>query len=139
MKKKFIAIFLALIVGAILAMPIFPIKKMESDDKEIYVLQTGVFENYENALEQQKQLKDAVIIKNENEYRVLVGASKSEIGLQKIENILKEKEIPYYKKKIAIQDEKDIVTKYNLLLDKTDDADSILLLNRKILEKMAGL
>ena len=140
--KKLIPIFLALLIGAILALPVLKIDFQKLEKKEIselYVLQTGVFTSLNNAIEEQKKISNSIIYKDQDQYRVLVGASSSEYGLEKIEHILQEEEIHYYKKKLSITDQNEFLLKYNLMLEKTNDKDSIKLLNQKILEKMMEL
>ena len=57
--------------------------------------------------------------------------------LEKIESILKERNIHYYKKKMVIIDKDiDLFEKYNLLLENATSEEVVLLLNQKILESM---
>ena len=90
MKKKLVSIGLALLTGAVLAIPALSIKKEQEQigEAEVYVLQTGVFEDYQNALENQEKMSNAIILEDEGIYRVIVGASTKESGLEKIESIL---------------------------------------------------
>lgn len=139
MKKKLISIGLAILTGAVLAIPALSIKKEQEQigEAEVYVLQTGVFENYQNALENQEKMNNAIILEDEGIYRVIVGASTKESGLEKIESILKEKNIHYYKKKMVIVEQDiELFEKYNLLLENATSDEVVLLLNQKILESM---
>lgn len=139
MKKKLISIGLAILTGAVLAIPALSIKKEQEQigEAEVYVLQTGVFENYQNALENQEKMNNAIILEDEGIYRVVVGASTKESGLEKIESILKEHNIHYYKKKMVIVEQDiELFEKYNLLLENATSDEVVLLLNQKILESM---
>ena len=101
------------------------------------MLQTGVFENYQNALENQEKMNNAIILEDEGIYRVVVGASTKESGLEKIESILKEHNIHFYKKKMVIVEQDiELFEKYNLLLENATSDEVVLLLNQKILESM---
>ena len=82
-------------------------------------------------------MSNAIILEDEGIYRVIVGASTKESGLEKIESILKERNIHYYKKKMVIIDKDiDLFEKYNLLLENATSEEVVLLLNQKILESM---
>jgi len=142
MKKKIIAIALAILTGVILSFPVFKNQQKEIKPLEpitMYVLQTGVYNNYENALKEQQKVEGSVIYQDGSYYRVLVGASKKESGLEKIENLLKEAGIHYYKKEISFFESKESFEDYNLMLEKVETKETILLLNKKILEQMEGL
>mgnify|MGYP003311921471 CR=1 FL=1 len=138
MKKKILVILFACFCGVALALPALSLTKKESvlSTVHLYVLQTGVFNKLENAIEQQKQYENAIIYPDSGQYRVLVGASTKESELKKIEKILQEQDIHYYKKEIQVIETSDLINKYNLLLENTDDEATIKLLNRKILERM---
>lgn len=141
MKKKIIVIILAILVGCLLAFFTLTKTKLSSSKKDyisMTVLQTGVFSNYENALQQKNRFDNAIIYYDQEHYLVLVGASTDESGLAKIEKILNEKNISFYKKKIQIlEEEKNLFLKYNMLLEKAQNEETVLLLNQKILEKMS--
>ncbi len=137
MKKKLKILLLAVGIGVVLALPLLEVPDLNQNNTiDFYVLQTGVFSDYDNAKEAQSKVSNAYIFQDGFEYRVLVGAAKREEDLLKIEQTLKEKEIPYYKKVLQIANENETLEKYNLLLEKTNDEKSISLLNRKILEEM---
>lgn len=138
MKKKVLIILLAVLSGSLLAFPVLTSKKIQKEPTvfSLYVLQTGVYSSYENALEDSLKNKNSIIYQDDGMYRVLVGASINESGLEKIESALKEEEIHYYKKKLMVVKEDDLLQKYNLMLEKTEEKEVILLLNQKILEKM---
>ena len=140
MKKKLLFIILALTIGATLAFFTLFYLEPANDSKEtlaLKVLQTGVYASYENALDAKETLKNAIVYEDNGLYRVLVGASTTESGLEKVEAIMKRKGIHYYKKDLIIEkSDQDLFYKYNMMLEKTNEEEVILLLNTRILEKM---
>lgn len=141
MKKKIVIICLAILIGIILSFPIFPLKKENTSMTPVtlFVLQTGVFTDYENAVKEKVKIKDSIVYQDGSYFRVLVGASKNEEGLKKIEKVLEEQNIHYYKKEISFLEEEKSLENYNLMLEKVEEKETILLLNKKILEQMEGL
>ncbi len=139
-KKKIMIILLAITIGGVLAF--FTLSRIERKNKTenvitLTVLQTGVFSDYENAVEQKESLNNAIILEDNGLYRVIVGASTNESGLSKIEKILESQKIHYYKKEITVlESDSEQFSKYNLLLEKANSEESVLLLNQKILESM---
>lgn len=141
MKKKILIICLAILMGIALSFPIFPLKKENTSMTPVtlFVLQTGVFTDYENAVKEKAKVKDSIIYQDGSYFRVLVGASKKEEGLEKIKKVLEEQNIHYYKKEISFLENGKNIEDYNLMLDKVEEKETILLLNKKILEQMEGL
>ena len=140
MKKNLTFIFLSIITGARLSFCVlFSLKKNEEDPGTLVVsvLQTGIYTSYENAVNAAKNFEPSIIYPEEGKYLVLVGASTTTTGLEKIENILNSKGIHYYKKDLLINEkEKSLFLKYNMLLEKATEEETIILLNSRILEKM---
>lgn len=139
-KKKIMIILLAITIGGVLAF--FTLSRIERKNKAenvitLTVLQTGVFSDYENAVEQKESMNNAIILEDNGLYRVIVGASTNESGLSKIEKILESQKIHYYKKELTVlESDSEQFSKYNLLLEKANSEESVLLLNQKILESM---
>ena len=133
-------ILLAITIGGVLAF--FTLSRIERKNKTenvitLTVLQTGVFSDYENAVEQKESMNNAIILEDNGLYRVIVGASTNESGLSKIEKILESQKIHYYKKEITVlESDSEQFSKYNLLLEKANSEESVLLVNQKILESM---
>ena len=140
MKKKMFVVLLAIFVGGTLAFftfSRFEKRKNTEDYISLTVLQTGVFHDYENALEQKESLEHAIILEDQDMYRVIVGASMNSNGLSKIEKILADQNIHYYKKELTVlESDVELFSKYNLLLEQASSDESVLLLNQKILESM---
>ena len=102
----------------------------------MFVLQLGIFKNYDNAFEKKQSVKGSIIYQNNDVYYVLAGVSKEETGLYKIEEYLKKENISYYKKQMIISYDADNLEKYNLLLQKTSDVETIKTLNEKVLKEV---
>ena len=140
MKKNLIFAALSIFIGAVLSFCVlFSLKQNEEDSGTLLVnvLQTGVYSSYENALNAAQNFEPSIIYPQEGKYLVLVGASTTLTGLEKVESVLKNKGIHYYKKNLLIDEkEKSLFLKYNMLLEKATEEETILLLNGRILEKM---
>lgn len=137
MKKKILIILMAIVVGAVLALPTLSMASKDSSKKEnMFVLQLGIFKNYDNAFEKKQSVKGSIIYQNKDVYYVLAGISKEETGLYKIEEYLKKENISYYKKQMIISYDADNLEKYNLLLQKTSDVETIKTLNEKVLKEV---
>lgn len=137
MKKKILIILVAIAVGAVLALPTLSMASKDSSKKEnMFVLQLGIFKNYDNAFEKKQSVKGSIIYQNKDVYYVLAGISKEETSLYKIEEYLKKENISYYKKQMIISYDADNLEKYNLLLQKTSDVETIKTLNEKVLKEV---
>ena len=130
MKKKILIILVAIAVGAVLALPTLSMSSKDSSKKEnMFVLQLGIFKNYDNAFEKKQSVKGSIIYQNNDVYYVLAGVSKEE-------EYLKKENISYYKKQMIISYDADNLEKYNLLLQKTSDVETIKTLNEKVLKEV---
>lgn len=137
MKKKILIILMAIAVGAVLALSTLSMSSKDSSKKEnMFVLQLGIFKSYDNAFEKKQSVKGSIIYQNNDVYYVLAGVSKEETGLYKIEEYLKKENISYYKKQMIISYDADNLEKYNLLLQKTSDVETIKTLNEKVLKEV---
>lgn len=137
MKKKILIILMAIAVGAILALPTLSMTSKDGSKKEnMFVLQLGIFKNYDNAFEKKQSVKGSIIYQNKDVYYVLAGVSKEETNLYKIEEYLQNENISYYKKQMIISYDPDNLEKYNLLLQKTSDVETIKTLNEKVLKEV---
>ncbi len=137
MKKKILTILIAIAVGAILALPTLSMASKDSSKKEnMFILQLGIFKNYDNAFEKKQSVKGSIIYQNKDVYYVLAGVSKEETNLYKIEEYLQNENISYYKKQMIISYDPDNLEKYNLLLQKTNDVETIKTLNEKVLKEV---
>lgn len=96
----------------------------------MYVLQAGVYDKYQNAIKKRDTI-DGVIYKYNNQFLVLKGASLTEEGINKISKCLPEK---YFKKKLMVaSNDVSKIRKYQDILSVTEDYESILYINKRIL------
>lgn len=138
MKKKIFIIILAIFSGAILSfVTLYNYQKKEKVDidETLTILQTGIYKEYKNALKEQSKVDGSIVLRDSDYYVVIAGASTSKAGLTKVESMLNNQGIHYYKKEITLNVSSEL-KKYNMLLDKTVDQKSISLLNQKILESI---
>ncbi len=101
LKKYFIAVISALLVGGLLAMYIFSSKTTDdevfaiSDLNKVYLFQMGVYSNLENASDSINELHSA-IVKEYNNYYYVYGAIYSDTYLVNIlKNYYDEEKIDY--------------------------------------------
>ena len=142
MSKKIILILLAICIGAFLSfITLFYLKPLKNaEDSKLTVFQTGAYSSYENALANKEKFSDAVILKDGELYRVLVGAATSEEGITKIAKVLTSKNIHYYQKSLNVSvSSNDLIYKYNMLLERATDDQVILEINKQILTKVAKI
>ena len=139
MKRSFIFIAMAIIIGFILAGIVLICISFEVHSLEIvdmYVLQAGVYDKYQNAVKKRDSV-EGIIYKYNNQYLVLKGVSLTENGINKISGCLSQK---YYKKRLnVVSNDVSKIRKYQSILDVTTDEDSILYLNKKILALVGDL
>lgn len=137
MKKKLILIVFALFLGGIMAFITY--QKFKGFDGEILgdvtLYQLGVYESYENALAKKESFTGSLVVNKDNMYQVIGAIVKSEACAKKIEELLSEENITYYKKKIMLNEEDTkMVENYELLMEKADNADTLELINQELLK-----
>ncbi len=139
MKTKIFVILLAGLTGLILSFPIL-VKSKKEENILMYILQIGAFEAKENAFQKQTEYPNSIIYKDNDLYRVIIGASTDQEALEKMKDLVKNEQINFYQKQIQISSENEkLLQDYNLLLKNATDEDTIRLLNQKILEKMVNV
>ncbi len=134
MKKKLYSIFLALLLGGIMAF--ITIKKFSFASKTytVSIYQLGVYKNYDNALSKALNAKGAIIVSKDDTYQVIGAIASSTSSKNKLENLLKEEELNYYEKMITLDEEsKKTIDEYELLINKTDDLEVLKKLNEQLL------
>lgn len=138
--KKIIVIFLAFLCGGALGIgTLFFVNKEQKtiQESKIYALQIGRFLNLENAFKKQKELPSSIVVQDDDSYLVLAGISLTPNNIEKMESILKERKIPYYKKEMNIDFENlEEVKRYSILLEKASEEETVLFLNQKLLESV---
>ena len=135
MNKK--VIFLMALMGVCFASFLvikYKNKEIEQLNTEtIYLLQIGAYENYENVVKVTKTLPSYVIIEENGKTKIIIGITKDNNNLEKLkqnyENIYVREE------QIDNQEFLDYLTKYDYLLNETNNFEAIEEINNKVLNK----
>lgn len=138
MRKNFIYIFLALIIGALFAFYVFKgINITLADsirDNFVNFYQIGVFRKYNNAYKLHDKYPESKIFKDESFYYVYIGmAYDEEIGLF-YEKYYQTNNINYYKKRVKINGKcLSKIKDYEKLVNKNMKDDLISSYNKNVL------
>lgn len=143
MKKYFVPFSVSLLVG--IAFAYFIIHQYESLDgvtvsalaSEIYYVQRGVYSDRENMENNMREFTNYIYNVEDNMYHTYIGVSKYRENAEKIQNIYKAEEIETIIKNKIIdsKDFMEILSRYDDILKKTDDAESIKVITRQTLAK----
>lgn len=135
MNKK--ALLIVMLMGIVFAS--FLLYKYKSKDKGIvntetvYLIQIGAYQNYENVVKVTKTLPNYVIIEEDGTAKIIVGITKDNNNLEKLkqnyENIYIREE------QIDNKEFLDYLTKYDYLLNETNNNETIEEINHKVLNK----
>lgn len=106
MKKFFITIFIAVLVGSLFGY--YAYKNLMSKDNTLptmyeettYAIQAGVFDNYDNALILANEYA-GIIVPDESKYRVYLAITAGTNNLGLLKNYYDEQGISYYVKEIS--------------------------------------
>lgn len=135
MNKK--ALLIVMLMGIVFAS--FLLYKYKNKDKGIvntetvYLIQIGAYQNYENVVKVTKTLPNYVIIEEDGTAKIIVGITKDNNNLEKLkqnyENIYIREE------QIDNKEFLDCLTKYDYLLNETNNSETIKEINHKVLNK----
>lgn len=135
MNKK--ALLIVMLMGIVFAS--FLLYKYKNKDKGIvntetvYLIQIGAYQNYENVVKVTKTLPNYVIIEEDGTAKIIVGITKDNNNLEKLkqnyENIYIREE------QIDNKEFLDYLTKYDYLLNETNNNETIKEINHKVLNK----
>lgn len=137
MKKKLLSLFIAIFLGG--AMAYITYKKFMSYENltTIYAYQTGIYNNYSNALANAEKLNGSIIINDNNQFLVIAAVAPSTTSKEKIEYLLQNENIDYYQKQLSLKTNlKKDLSYYEQALNQTNDLDTLKQLNQKLLEKL---
>lgn len=143
MKKYLMITFIAVLVGGLFAFYMFyGIDKTVADviknNDHITVFQSGVFKDEENALIEKNKYEQAIIIKDENLYRVYIGVSYDEEVTLAYENYFKKNNYDYYCKKLEVSDNYlTNLKKYEELIKRSFNEDIYININKDLLAKLS--
>ena len=135
MNKK--ALLIVMLMGIVFAS--FILYKYKNKDKGIvntetvYLIQIGAYQNYENVVKVTKTLPNYVIIEENETAKIIVGITKDNNNLEKLkqnyENIYIREE------QIDNKEFLEYLTKYDYLLNETNNYEIIEEINHKVLNK----
>ncbi|MGI6330142.1 MAG: hypothetical protein ACOXZR_04845 [Bacilli bacterium] len=146
MKQTIIYIILAIIVGLVLGKYMFNQydKKIQEAFLEkdcIYILQQGVYQDEKNIKGNIKEIKDYLIVLEENFYHVYVGMTKKKENAYKMEEVYTKMGNDIYIKEIEINVGPflEILKQYDLLLGEVNQKKDILEIQKQVLNKYKEL
>ena len=138
--------YLKIIIGAILIGSLFAylfykdifdsVEALTNKEYEISLFQFGVFKNYDNALNYQKNFASTIIYEDDEGYfRVIGGVAYHKENVVKLEAYFTNKKYEYYIKKIKVtEDFTNMLTNYETIMIKTDKDEVIDNINNSMLE-----
>lgn len=132
MKKVFITIIMAILLGCVFAFFFFK----DNNKKEVvstyptittgYAFQVGVYRNLDNAKKEANKYVSGTIITDNEFNRVYIGLGKNLIVLDKLKEYYNSKNINYYMRRIDIpKDFSETFNMYEQVLRDTNDIDII--------------
>lgn len=135
--KKVIPYIISLALGTVFGFLVFEktdfnIQEVFGDYEEVTGFQLGVFNDIKVAREFKDKYAPAVILQDDDVYRVYYSILKDEMVINKMEDYLSNKEISFYKKTITIHDA-DLISAIHTY------EDGILKGNDKVIENINNL
>ncbi len=139
MKKTLIYMSVAILLGGMCGKLIYQ-KYQDStfaflEDEKIYFLQEGVYSTEESLNRNTKEINPKLVIKENNQYYVYIGISKSLDGIKKIKKLYSKKGYSTYLKEINVTDQSFITNleQYDILLNSAKTEDDILTIQEVVL------
>lgn len=134
MKKFFLSIIFTIILG-VFAGNFLCNYVHAKDSKTLYLLSTGSYIDYKEALKDSNELNNKIIIEKDVSYDVIIGASFNKSNLNKISKIYKNKGYTYFIKEEEISDKEFIknMNNFDLILKSSTKKDEINKINGIIL------
>lgn len=105
------------------------------EEEKVYFLQEGVYSSEDSLNRNTKDISPKLVTKENNQYYVYVGISKSKDGIEKIKDIYEEKGYTTYQKEKNVTDESFLtnLSQYDILLDSAKTSDDILTIQEVVL------
>ena len=143
MKKYLLTVIVSLLIGFLLSF--YMLKEYEKTDifpvfnesETAYLIQQGVYSSMESMQENTTHLTDYIYSVIDNMYYVYVGISLDSSNINKIQEYYKNKDIETIIKTTTLNDSDFIETlrQYDLVLNGTDDEDTIREICKQVLSK----
>lgn len=145
MKKTLTLMIVSVLLGSLCGKGLYDSyansQNVFNQNEKIYVLQEGVYSNLESLNRNTKDINPKVIVKENNQYYVYIGISKSLNQIKKIKKVYNKKGYSTYQKEIDINDKEFLVNleQYDLLLDSAKTSDDILAIQEVVLSNYESL
>lgn len=140
MKKYLKILLFSVAIGGLLAYLLYrdinkEVRAISKKEEVVTIFQTGVFKDYNNALEFSKTFASSIIYQDNDYYRVIIALTYHEDVKTKLEVIYTNKEINYYLKEVRVS--KDLIekiSKFENIILKSDKEEVIDNVNNSILK-----
>ncbi len=134
--KKFLKIIIVFIIGIISGYYICNINPKKIFDTSYKAFQVGVYTTEELANTYKSKYKNAIVIKDNELYRVYVAILRKENNIENMANYLNKNNIDYYIKEINISDKnlKNTINEYESIMNNNSEI-VFLEINKMIMER----
>lgn len=134
--KKFLKIIIVFIIGIICGYYICNINPKKIFDTSYKAFQVGVYTTEELANTYKSKYKNAIVIKDNELYRVYVAILRKENNIENMANYLNKNNIDYYIKEINISDKnlKNTIDEYENIMNNNSEI-VFLEINKMIMER----
>lgn len=146
MKKFFITVILAILIGVVFGKLMFDqydhkLKEVFKETEKVYFLQQGVYSNLENVTKNITKVSHYVVEKDDLYYRVYVGITKNEKNINKIREILIGDGNDIYVRELNLNQTPflDVLNQYDLLLEHVTKKEEILQIQKQVLNQYKEL
>lgn len=141
MKKTIIGIIIAILAGVLLAKLTFDkyekvdTKNVISYDNEVYMLRVGTYDSVDEMQRSALDFERYIYIEKEDKVTVYIGIAKTRENIEKIKNVYDDKNVKTTVETVTINNDEFIqnLNEYEKLLDVTEDANSLLIIENQIL------
>ena len=141
MKKTIIGIIIAILAGVLLAKLTFDkyekvdTKNVISYDDEVYMLKVGSYDSVDEMQRSALDFERYIYIEKEDKVTVYIGIAKTRENMEKIKKIYDDKNVKTTIENVTINNDEFIqnLNEYEKLLDVTEDANSLLIIENQIL------
>ncbi len=141
MKKTIIGIIIAILAGVLLAKLTFDkyekvdTKNVISYDDEVYMLKVGSYDSVDEMQRSALDFERYIYIEKEDKVTVYIGIAKTRENMEKIKNVYDDKNVKTTIENVTINNDEFIqnLNEYEKLLDVTEDANSLLIIENQIL------
>ena len=141
MKKTIIGIIIAILAGVLLAKLTFDkyekvdTKNVISYDDEVYMLKVGSYDSVDEMQRSALDFERYIYIEKEGKVTVYIGIAKTRENIEKIKKIYDDKNVKTTVETVTINNDEFIqnLNEYEKLLDVTEDANSLLIIENQIL------